>query len=152
MTLGKNTIATYIRLLKVYLKRCTENYKDTNFDYKKIKVPKSPKKNVLVFSNDNIKQIFQSVDSDADWIVTRNRAIIALMLDSGLRQAEVTRIIFMNIDFKRKTLNVHEKGDKDRIVPLGQITSGYIKEYIAKCPVKFNRKDNFFITSELNSN
>lgn len=150
MPLSKNTIATYIRHLKVYLKWCTENYKDTNFDYKKIKVPKSPKKNVMVYSDDDIRQMFQSVDADAEWIVIRNCAIVALMLDSGLRQAEITRIICMDIDFRRKTLNVHGKGDKDRVVPLGQISSSYIKKYTALCPVKFDNKDILFITRELN--
>ena len=150
MPLSKNTIATYIRHLKVYLKWCTENYKDTNFDYKKIKVPKSPKKNVMVYSDDDIRQMFQSVDADAEWIVIRYCAIVALMLDSGLRQAEITRIICMDIDFRRKTLNVHGKGDKDRVVPLGQISSSYIKKYTALCPVKFDNKDILFITRELN--
>lgn len=150
MTLSKNTIATYIRHLKVYLKWCTENYKDTIFDYKKIKVPKSPKKNVLIYSDDDIKQIFQFVDADTEWIVIRNCAIIALMLDSGLRQAEITRIKCMDMDYKRKTLNVHGKGDKDRVVPLGKISSSYMKQYITLCPIKLNNKDNFFITRELN--
>lgn len=146
--ISKTTTATYIRHLKIFLKWCYENYPSDNFDYKKIKVPKSPKKHVFVYSEDNIREIFGLIYADKEWIIVRNCAIVALMLDSGLRQAETTRILVRDVDFQRKTINVHGKGEKDRVVPLGNISTAYIKKYMSLCSASFNSKDYLFITRD----
>lgn len=147
-SISKTTMATYIRHCKIFLKWCTENYSVSAFDYKKIRVPKSPKKNVIIYSNEEIKQIFKKVTAESDWMITRNCAIVSLMLDSGLRQAEITRIKIKDINFKKNNLNVHGKGDKDRVVPLGNISLGYINKYLEVCPYSFSNKDYLFITRE----
>lgn len=146
--ISKTTIATYIRHLKIFLKWCYENYPSDNFDYKKIKVPKSPKKHVLVYSENDIREIFGLIDADKEWIIVRNCAIVALMLDSGLRQAETTRILVRDVDFQRRTINVHGKGEKDRVVPLGNISAAYIKRYMSLCSVSFNPRDYLFVTRD----
>ncbi len=147
--ISKTTAATYIRHTKVYLKWCSETYASTGFDYRKIKVPKSPKRHVLIYGDDEIKALFEGVEAENDWLIYRNRAILALMLDSGCRQAEITRIICVDVDYKRCTVNIHGKGEKDRVVPLGNTSARYIREYIAACPKKIAVKDNLFITREL---
>ena len=146
----KTTIATYIRHLKIFLRWCFENYPTENFDYKKIKVPKSPKKNVFLYSEDNIRDIFRLIEADREWIIIRNCAVVALMLDSGLRQAEITRILVRDVDFVRRTINIHGKGEKDRVVPLGNISSSYIKQYMKACPITFTSKEYLFVTKEKN--
>ena len=57
----------------------------------------------------------------------RNCAIVALMLDSGLRQGEVCDLLTENIYFHKAMLKVRGKGDKERIVPLGKIAMLYMK-------------------------
>jgi site-specific recombinase XerD len=146
---SKTTIATYIRHFKIFLKWCHDNHPTENFDYKKIKVPKSPKKNVFVYSEDDIREIFSNIDADKEWIVMRNSAIVALMLDSGLRQAENTRILVRDVDFQRKIINVHGKGEKDRVVPLGNMSASYIKRYMSLCPAPFKIKDYLFVTRDM---
>lgn len=146
--ISKTTIATYIRHLKIFLKWCYENYPCDNFDYKKIKVPKSPKKHVFVYSENDIREIFGLIDADKEWIIMRNCSIVALMLDSGLRQAETTRILVRDVDFQRKTINVHGKGEKDRVVPLGNISATYIKKYMSLCSTSFNSRDYLFVTRD----
>ena len=55
------------------------------------------------------------------WLTTRNKAIIALMLDSGIRQNEVCTLVKKGLDFDRGALQVTGKVSKDRLVPLGYI-------------------------------
>lgn len=147
-SVSKTTVSTYMRHLKVFLKWCSENYSDIQYDYKKIKVPKVPKKNVLVYSDDNVRKIFNSIVAESEWIVVRNKCIIALMLDSGLRQAEITRFRLKDIDFTRNTINVHGKGEKDRVVPLGKVSTDLIKQYLQICPIQITLKDYLFVTKD----
>lgn len=44
---------------------------------------------VKIYTDGEIKELFLAAQTSIPWITSRNRAIIALMLDSGVRQAEV---------------------------------------------------------------
>ena len=88
--LAKATLATYIRNFRIFLKWISVEY-GLSFDYQKIKIPKTPKKLVNLLNDSDIAFLFSSIDNSISipWIAARNKAIIALMLDSGLRQLEV---------------------------------------------------------------
>ena len=93
--ISKSTYATYVRNVKIFLVWIENNY---NFDIaaKKIKVPKSPKKNPYIYSDSDIKQIFNLI-YNGSWLSLRNCSIVALMLDSGLRQNEISKLTWSNI-------------------------------------------------------
>lgn len=133
--LSKATRATYIRHVKIYLRWVSLQY-DTAFDAKVIKVPKSPKRNVHIYTDDEIKQLFASIHSTFDWLEYRNKAIIALMYDSGLRREEVCGLLWANLSFKSNLMTVRGKGDKERTVPIGSLTKYYLSEYQNICPFK----------------
>lgn len=138
--LSKATIGTYIRHLKVFL-RYLENEKYIEKITDKIKVPRQPKKMIRVYSEKEIKQIFESIEYNVEWIRIRNCCIIALMLDSGLRLNEVCTLNFGDLNIKQNLLKVHGKGDKERLVPIGQFTRYYIKKYMYLLPSDFSMKD-----------
>lgn len=131
--ISKATRVTYIRHLKIFL-HWAENEYPAAYRSSVIKVPKSPKRNVKIYSPDEVRMIFSSIHSESDWITLRNQCIIALMYDSGLRQSEVCTLSRKNVSFTENRLTVRGKGDKERTVPLGQLTRHYMREYMAKCP------------------
>lgn len=102
--------------------------------YSKIKLPKTPKKNVKIYTDNEIKEIFESVENVPPMLAARNKLIISLMLDSGLRRNEVCMIKLSDINYIDNLLNVHGKGNKDRLVPIGFLTLRYLKEYDCSCP------------------
>ncbi len=130
---SKATRATYIRHLKIYL-RWSENEYGALYNAKAVKVPKSPKKSVRIYSDMEIREIFDAVSSDREWLVLRNKCIIALMYDSGLRQSEVCTLKRSRISYSDNRMTVYGKGDKERIVPLGKLTKQFMREYTTKCP------------------
>lgn len=130
---SKSTRATYIRHLKVFVKWCCDNY-SVCFDYKSIRVPKSPKKNLKIYTTDEMRLIFNSVVLDAEWLEFRNKSIIALMYDSGLRQSEICTLKRDNISFNKSLLTVLGKGNKERTVPLGNISKEFLRIYLRICP------------------
>lgn len=140
--LSKSTRATYIRHVKIFLQWAQNEY-GASYNAKAIKVPKSPKKEVRIYSPDEVTMIFNAVSMESDWLTYRNQCIIALMYDSGLRQAEVCTLRRRCISFTENRMTVRGKGDKERVVPLGNQTRYYMKLYMDACPFK---SDCLFVT------
>ena len=143
--IAKATLATYVRHIKVFLNWVQNEY-NLNLSTNKISVPKTPKKNVYIYTDEEIQLIFESVTASEQWLIYRNCALIALMLDSGLRQNEACTLQKKHIDTKRFLTTVHGKGDKERTVPLGKISIYYLNKYMKLCP--YSITDNIFITKD----
>ncbi len=133
--LSISTVGNYFRHLKSFVHWLEEyDYLKEKGLYRKIKLPRMPKKNIKIYSDIEIKQIYECVHTESNWLTVRNKLIISLMLDSGLRQNEVCMIKNLDIDFVNEMINVHGKGNKDRFVPIGKHTLRYMKEYSLICP------------------
>lgn len=133
--ISRATVSTYVRNIRIFLRWVYVEY-ELPFDPVKIKVPKSPKKVVHIYNDEEIKEIFSLIYTSEPWITARNRAIIALMLDSGLRQSEICNLLTEGIDYSRMVMKVTGKGAKDRIVPLGHFALELLKDYLSQCPYK----------------
>lgn len=141
--LSPATISSYIRQLKVFLRWLEDEY---NLDIyaKKIKVPKTRKKVVHIYTDEEIIAIFKSISMECKWLTLRNKCMIALMLDSGLRQNEVCTLMRKNISWNEGILKVCGKGDKERIVPFGNLSRHFMQEYASLCPYESER---FFVSN-----
>lgn len=83
-----------------------------------IRVPKSPRKLPHALSPDEAAQLLAFDPADA--LATRDLAMFELFYSSGLRLAELTRLQPTDIDFSEGIVRVTGKGDKTRIVPVGE--------------------------------
>lgn len=131
--LARSTQITYIRNLKTFLKWSAGKYR-VRYDYTRIHVPKSPKKNVRIYDESEIVKIFDTVHAESDWMTLRNKSLLALMLDSGIRQKEVCTLKRDLVSFERRYMVVQGKGDKERVVPLGLFSMELLKRYLEACP------------------
>jgi len=77
----------------------------------------------------------------ATWLDYRDRAIVQLMLDTGLRAGEVCALLIEDVDTQGCELLVRGgKGDKDRRVPFTDKTKRAVTLYLMQrppCPSKF---------------
>lgn len=131
--LAKASLATYIRHIKVFLNWLSEET-SVSFQVHKIPMPRVPKKNVHVYSTDEVREIFATIHATPEWIALRNRAAIALMLDSGLRRHEVCTAETAKLDTEAGLLTIIGKGEKERTVPIGRLSRRFISEYRSACP------------------
>ncbi len=60
----------------------------------------------------------------------RNRAMLELLYGSGLRVSELINIKISEIDFRNNIILVTGKGNKQRLVPLGEISKKHIMLYL----------------------
>lgn len=137
-----STFATYVRNTKIFL-MWLENKYNIDVQASEIKIPKSPKLTLHIYSVDDINLIFSSIRFDEKWMEYRNKSMVALMLDSGLRQSEICHLKQSDIDFCNNVIKVHGKGEKERHVPLGLHSKKYIVAYLENCPYK---SKNLFVS------
>ena len=62
----------------------------------------------------------------------RDKAIIALFTESGLRLSELSSIKPSDIDWQTGTIRVLGKGRKEALAPFGELSRHYLKEWIAQ--------------------
>jgi len=62
----------------------------------------------------------------------RDKAIIALFADSGLRLSELTNIKPQDIDWQNRVVKVLGKGRKEAYAPFGKLSAWYLKEWLSQ--------------------
>lgn len=130
--LSKETIRSYILQLRIFF-RWTDKKGYTQLgDF--IKLPRHSKRLVAIYSDNEIRAIYNSINNTVDWLRYRNYTLISLFLDSGLRSNEACTLLIENVYFERNVIKVSGKGDKDRYVPLGSLTKKYMLKYLSICP------------------
>ena len=94
-----------------------------------IEAPKQEKKLPVVLTEDEIKNLINSIDLNYDF-GQRNKTIIEILYGTGIRVSELVNLKLSNIFFKENIIKVIGKGNKERFVPLGEIASCEMKIYI----------------------
>lgn len=62
----------------------------------------------------------------------RDRTMLELMYASGLRVSELVTLKVFNVSLSDNVLRVFGKGNKERLVPFGEVASLWIKRYLAQ--------------------
>lgn len=128
----KNTsIRTYCRAVKVFSNWLYDNnYIDMDFT-KKVKLPRDDHEIIMPLSRDEVDSIDKCiVDVPVLEIGIRNKIIIHLMLDCGLRRNEVINLRKKDVSFEDNIIYVcNSKYNKNRVVLLPDFLAIQIKWY-----------------------
>ncbi|SEK39609.1 integrase/recombinase XerD [Aquimarina amphilecti] len=104
-----------------------EDYRDTN-PMDLIEAPKIGRKLPDTLSLEEIDIIISKVDLSKPE-GERNRAIIETLYGCGLRVSELINIKLSDLFFDEGFISITGKGDKQRFVPIGDVTQKYINIY-----------------------
>ena len=63
-------------------------------------------------------------------LALRNRALLELLYSAGLRSQEAVSLDLRDVDFDREVVHVRGKGDKERLVPLGEEAALHLARYL----------------------
>ena len=76
-------------------------------------------------------------------LALRNRALVELVYSAGLRSAEAVGLDLGDVDFEQELVHVrHGKGDKDRVIPLGEEASHWVGRYLREARPQLARGAN----------
>ena len=95
-----------------------------------LKLPRVEQKQLVPLSVEEERQLIDTYN-DNNPNDCRSKAIFLLMLDTGLRLAEVINLQAENVDLDNGFLLVMGKGRKERSVPFGFTTERALRKYVA---------------------
>lgn len=127
--INPRSINRHIVSIKNYFKFLEKNNSIKSNPCDEITGLKTPKKLPKVLSEDDINKLLDIELNDA--FSYRNKAMLELMYSSGLRVSELLNLEVNNIDFNMNLVRVFGKGSKERIVPIDDIATKYLSEYIS---------------------
>lgn len=100
----------------------------------KLKPPRKAKHKPRRANLDDLKTVIDSI-SLSDWIGLRDRSMLLLALDSGLRIGELCALEISDVDIAERTVHVHHgKNDKERKVPFTAATATALALYLMARP------------------
>lgn len=79
----------------------------------------------------------------------RDRAMLELLYATGLRVSELVSLSINDCNFMTGCLLALGKGNKERLIPLGQVAMNYLQEYLSSCRSKWAQRsfiDTLFIS------
>lgn len=106
----------------------SENYTKVNIT-KNIDSPKQAKKLPQILSIEEVDMLLNSLSIDTP-IEARNKAMIELTYASGLRVSELVNLKITDVNLDQGFVQVYGKGNKERIVPVGDVAIMAIKYYL----------------------
>lgn len=84
----------------------------------KIDLPKLPERQFPILTDDQVRQLLGCEHLTARGPqAVRNRALIALMLDTGIRRSEAAGITLADLELGDQLIKIRGKGNKERRVP-----------------------------------
>jgi len=112
----------------------------------KVRSPRYHRPQITPFTQDEIRALLDACAHTAAWdrrwsksirsrrpTATRDRAIILMLVDSGVRVSELVNLKIGDYDRRRGQVRIkHGKGDKERIVFVGNATRQAIWKYLAE--------------------
>ena len=115
----------YFRVLRAYYNWREESFLTTN-PMKTMKAPRLPRLILPSLSIEQVRYLIDYVDS------IRDKAIIALFTESGLRLTELCGIRSFDIHWDESTVRVMGKGQKEALAPFGALTERYLKLWLSE--------------------
>jgi len=105
----------------------TDKIKENPTDY--IDLPKLRKSLPVVLSKEEVEQLLDiNLITKYDY---RNKAILEVLYATGLRISELVNLKINDLNVNNATIRIMGKGNKERIVPLGDYALKALEEYIS---------------------
>lgn len=125
-----------------------EDFRDNN-PLELIETPKTGRKLPDTLSVDEIDNLISAIDLTTNE-GERNRAMLETLYSCGLRVSELTALKISDLFFEEGFIKITGKGNKQRFVPIGNLTQKYIQIYKDTMRIHLNIKKGFEDTLFLN--
>lgn len=145
-----STVRHYYVGLRVFFNWCVAENFLAQSPLAKIKILNPKPKVIQPYSSEEIAKMLVVCDYDfqhnARFLGSRNKAIVLMLLDTGLRVSEIGNINLGDIDTGRGWVKVTGKGAKERVVRIGATTQKALWRYLVQRPK--NGKEQLWLTEE----
>jgi len=136
--ISKRSSARALSALRNFFAWCVEEGEIQENPCDRVDAPKLGKYLPAVLSVEEVSRILDSVDLQAPY-GKRNRAILEVLYGCGLRVSEACSLRLSHIHWDDGFIDVTGKGDKQRLIPLGEMAADAIRAYLPERPAPAGR-------------
>ena len=111
--------------------------------------PKLEKKLPVFLNIQEVEKLLEAPNSSS-LFGQRDRAMLELLYSCGLRVSELINLSCHNINLKEEFIRIHGKGNKERVLPMGEMAIDYLMKYETNArPVllKNGQSDSYFLSN-----
>lgn len=152
--LSGNTLHGYARAANAFLRWCVDEGLIAEGSVQRWKLPRREAKVIPVFTPAQVEELFEACErANGDknrWLAERDRAILAVFLDTGIRRAELIDLTLDRtfLDKDDPHIIVNGKGRKQRELGLGLSACKQLYRYIHRFRPKDATSPYVFITRD----
>ncbi len=132
--LSKRSTARLVSALRNFFSWCVEEGEIKDNPCDRVDAPKLGKYLPAVLSVEEVSAILDSVDLNAPY-GKRNRAILEVLYGCGLRVSEAATLRISHVHLDDGFVDIIGKGNKQRLVPLGEVAADAIRAYLPDRPL-----------------
>jgi len=141
--LSATSVNTYARAIKAFFSWAKEEGIIASNPLALVGAPRKPKMLPKIYTIDELRAIFMAVENNI-----RNKAILYLFLDSGIRLSELSQLKIVDVDIPNLTVKVFGKGGKERLSYFIPVTAEVLKKYVKQSRQKAKSNEPFFIAKD----
>ena len=136
--LSKRSSARLVSSLRNFFDWCVQEGEIKDNPCDRVDAPKLGKYLPAVLSVAEVTAILESVDLKKPY-GKRDRAILEVLYGCGLRVSEAATLRISHVHLPEGFVDVIGKGDKQRLVPLGEVAADAIRAYLPDRPIPAER-------------
>ena len=142
----QSRILTCLRIFYQYL--ITQQLIKTN-PTAKLHHPKQTQKLPVFLNIEEVDRLLNTPDKNTIFGL-RDRAMLELLYSCGLRVSELITLDYHNINLNEEYIRIHGKGNKERLLPMGEVAIDYLNTYEIKARpflLKSGQTDYYFLSN-----
>jgi site-specific recombinase XerD len=124
------TAAAAYRGLRVFFGWLVDEGEIQRSPMERMKMPAIPETPPAVLSDAQLARILKTVEGGRDFLARRDAAILRLLIDTGMRRAEIAGLALTDVDLDQRVAFVVGKGRRPRACPFGAKAARAIDRYL----------------------
>jgi len=147
--IGSSTQARILTCLHSFYQYLLSNQLIKKDPTEQLSQPKLEKKLPVFLNIQEVEKLLEA-PSSSSLFGQRDRAMLELLYSCGLRVSELINLSYHNINLKEEFIRIYGKGNKERVLPMGEMAIDYLMKYETNArPVllKNGQSDSYFLSN-----
>jgi len=147
--IGSSTQARILTCLHSFYQYLLANQLIKKDPTEQLSHPKLEKKLPVFLNIQEVEKLLEA-PSSSSFFGQRDRAMLELLYSCGLRVSELINLSYHNINLKEEFIRIHGKGNKERVLPMGEIAIDYLMKYETNARpmlLKNGQSDSYFLSN-----
>jgi len=147
--IGSSTQARILTCLHSFYEYLLANQLIKKDPTEQLSQPKLEKKLPVFLNIQEVEKLLEA-PSSSSLFGQRDRAMLELLYSCGLRVSELINLSYHNINLKEEFIRIHGKGNKERVLPMGEVAIDYLMKYETYARPMFlknGQSDSYFLSN-----